>query len=95
MRQKQTTPHKRPPLQLVVFFGIGLAISLATSIILGSVELQVSLAIVTAPIILAIVVRQNRRSRAFWCTMGHGIFYAVAMWVLQQPILIALQNQLG
>jgi len=88
------TPHNRSVKELAGYFVLGIAISFVTTAIFGNLNLWIRLAVPIVPSIFILAVRKNFKSRGFLSSIGHTIPYSIAMFVLEQPLIKILEDEL-
>jgi len=79
--------------ELIVYFVLGVGISFLSTLLYGSLHILIRVAIAIAPSIIILAIRKNFKSRGFLTSLGHTIPYSIAMFVLEQPIIFALEDE--
>ena len=79
--------------ELIGYFVLGIGISFLSTLLYGSLHILIRVAIAIAPSIIILAIRKNFKSRGFVSSLGHTIPYSIAMFVLEQPIIFALEDE--
>ncbi len=79
--------------ELIGYCVLLVGMSFLSTLLYGSLHIIIRVAIAIAPSIIILVIRKNFKSRGFISSLGHTIPYSIAMFVLEQPIIFALEDE--